>query len=228
MKEEQNQVSEIQAIANSILGIVCECCKKFNAVIHNKCYDCNVLIGLIENAERPVFEYLKLKYNLKDECSQQYLVQEFMENAEQEIPKSPCIPEAKIRELRARLILEEAFETIEVLGVLVTTNCYNIVNYKELKFAPSELICEDSSDLILNFASNISDGLADSLYVILGTAIACGIDLEPIFNEVHRSNMSKFIDGWKDQDGKWIKGPSYSSANLRPIIESQIIKKGDK
>lgn len=68
----------------------------------------------------------------------------------------------------------------------------------------------------------IADALADLKYVVEGTAISCGLDLEPIFNEVHRSNMSKFIDGHRREDGKWIKGPSYSPANLAPIIEEQI------
>src|SRR4051812_4699043 len=36
-----------------------------------------------------------------------------------------------------------------------------------------------------------ADGLGDLLYVIYGCAIACGIDLEPVFAEIHRSNMTK-------------------------------------
>jgi predicted HAD superfamily Cof-like phosphohydrolase len=67
----------------------------------------------------------------------------------------------------------------------------------------------------------VADALADLMYVVLGTAVAYGIDLEPLFQEVHRSNMSKFIDGHRREDGKWIKGPSYSPANLQPIIEAQ-------
>ena len=33
--------------------------------------------------------------------------------------------------------------------------------------------------------------------------------------------MSKFIDGYKREDGKWVKGPSYSPAQLAPIVEDQ-------
>lgn len=68
----------------------------------------------------------------------------------------------------------------------------------------------------------IADSIADSLVVILGTAVACGIDIEPVFQEVMRSNMSKFIDGYRREDGKWMKGPSYSPANIAPIIQCQI------
>lgn len=65
----------------------------------------------------------------------------------------------------------------------------------------------------------IADALADLLYVTLGTAVTCGIPLEACFNEVHRSNMSKFIDGHRREDGKWIKGESYSPANLEPLLK---------
>jgi len=74
----------------------------------------------------------------------------------------------------------------------------------------------------------ITDAIGDLLYVVLGTAVAYGIDIEPIFNGIHRSNMSKFIDGHRREDGKWIKGPSYSPANLQPILDQQVAERKDK
>ena len=65
----------------------------------------------------------------------------------------------------------------------------------------------------------IADAIGDMLYVVLGAAVSHGLDIEPIFEEIHRSNMTKFIDGHMDEAGKWIKGPSYSPANLGTIIE---------
>nr|MBI3612264.1 hypothetical protein [Nitrospirota bacterium] len=62
--------------------------------------------------------------------------------------------------------------------------------------------------------------LADLLYVVYGTAVSCGIDMEPVFREVHRSNMSK-VGGHKRADGKWVKPPGYSPADLRPILAAQ-------
>lgn len=68
----------------------------------------------------------------------------------------------------------------------------------------------------------VADAIADMLVVVLGTAVAHGIDIQPIFDEVMDSNMTKFIDGHKDSGGKWIKGPSYTPANIKPLIEAQM------
>jgi predicted HAD superfamily Cof-like phosphohydrolase len=70
----------------------------------------------------------------------------------------------------------------------------------------------------------IADALGDLLYVIYGTAIAYGIDMESVFNEIHRSNMSKANpDGSvnKREDGKIIKSASYSPARIKEIIALQ-------
>ena len=66
----------------------------------------------------------------------------------------------------------------------------------------------------------VAKELADLLYVVYGTAVSCGIDMAPVFREVHRSNMSK-VGGHKRADGKWMKPPNYSPARLQPILAAQ-------
>ena len=67
---------------------------------------------------------------------------------------------------------------------------------------------------------NIAKELADLLYVVFGTAVSYGIDMEPVFQEVQRSNMSK-VGGYKREDGKWVKPATYSPADIPPILASQ-------
>ncbi|GJL59573.1 MAG: hypothetical protein NPIRA03_24300 [Nitrospirales bacterium] len=71
--------------------------------------------------------------------------------------------------------------------------------------------------------SSIAKELADLLYVVYGTAVSLGIDMEPVFQEVHRSNMSK-VGGHKREDGKWVKPPTYSPASLDKILEAQSLQ----
>jgi predicted HAD superfamily Cof-like phosphohydrolase len=66
----------------------------------------------------------------------------------------------------------------------------------------------------------IAKELADLLYVVYGTAVSYGIDMGPVFSEVHRSNMSK-VGGYKREDGKWVKPPTYSAAAIEPILAEQ-------
>jgi predicted HAD superfamily Cof-like phosphohydrolase len=68
--------------------------------------------------------------------------------------------------------------------------------------------------------SAVAKELADLLYVTYGTAVSYGIDMEPVFQEVHRSNLSK-VGGYKRADGKWVKPPTYSPADIDPILVAQ-------
>jgi predicted HAD superfamily Cof-like phosphohydrolase len=72
----------------------------------------------------------------------------------------------------------------------------------------------DKSDFV-----EMVDALADILVVTYGTAIEMGVDLEPVFAEVHRSNMSK--DGGLDVGGKVMKGPSFSPPDLAKELTQQ-------
>jgi predicted HAD superfamily Cof-like phosphohydrolase len=86
------------------------------------------------------------------------------------------------------------------------------------------LIHEEFEELKEAMAKNdlagIAKELADLLYVVYGTAVSYGIDMDPVFREVHRSNMSK-VGGYKRDDGKWVKPLTYSPAAIEPILAQQ-------
>jgi predicted HAD superfamily Cof-like phosphohydrolase len=63
------------------------------------------------------------------------------------------------------------------------------------------------------------DALADLLVVVYGAAVEMGVDLEPVFREVHRSNMSK--NGGKDAGGKILKGLGFSPPDIAAELRKQ-------
>jgi len=68
--------------------------------------------------------------------------------------------------------------------------------------------------------TEIADGIADSIVVLLGTAISYGIDIRPIWDEVHRTNMAK-IGGGKDTGGKSIKPEGWQPPDITRLLREQ-------
>jgi len=68
--------------------------------------------------------------------------------------------------------------------------------------------------------AGIADAIADGIYFLLGTASAYGLEMEPIFREIHRSNMTKIQP--EGGDAKAVKGLDYSEPDLLSIIERQM------
>lgn len=69
------------------------------------------------------------------------------------------------------------------------------------------------------------DALADIAYVIFGTAEAWGVDLGPMFDEVHRANMSKITEDGRvlrREDGKILKPSTYSPPDLERVLDDQV------
>lgn len=65
--------------------------------------------------------------------------------------------------------------------------------------------------------------LADLVYVIYGTAVALGIDLDKAVELVHTSNMSKVGDDGLPQyreDGKVLKGPNYKAPDMTSTVKN--------
>lgn len=74
----------------------------------------------------------------------------------------------------------------------------------------------------------IADALGDLLYVVYGAAVTYGVDLEPIFKEIHRANMSKGAGHAPCRpDGKVCKGDHYEAPRLKEILAAQIADEGE-
>jgi predicted HAD superfamily Cof-like phosphohydrolase len=178
-------------------------------------------------------------------------VQDFMEFFGQKIPSLPTKLSFEESKLRANLILEEVFETItKGLGLRVFINEGNndlTIHEGNLKSIEISYFKDKDTDLV-----ELADGVGDIFYVSEGTASAAGIDMEPVHEEIHSSNMSKawtaadlqqakemYPDATvehyggelyrlKRPDGKIIKSPNYKPANIKRIIDKQIVAPDQK
>ncbi len=70
----------------------------------------------------------------------------------------------------------------------------------------------------------IADALGDKMYILFGTIIAHGLQdkIEEVFDEIHRSNMSKLDENGKPiyrEDGKILKSQKYFKPDIKSILE---------
>jgi predicted HAD superfamily Cof-like phosphohydrolase len=86
----------------------------------------------------------------------------------------------------------------------------------------ARLICSEAAEFLESADKDdfveMADALADLLVVVYGAAVEMGVDLEPVFAEVHRSNMSK--NGGKDSGGKILKGPGFTPPDLAKVLRA--------
>ena len=88
------------------------------------------------------------------------------------------------------------------------------------------LLAEEMSEYQMAEADNdiveIADALADIIYIACGTAVAYGIPLDKIFDEVHRSNMAKLVDGKPlyREDGKVMKPAGWKAPDVKAILDT--------
>lgn len=69
----------------------------------------------------------------------------------------------------------------------------------------------------------IADALGDQLYILCGTILKHGMQniIEDVFDEIHRSNMSKLGENGMPllrDDGKILKGPGYTKPELKQFF----------
>lgn len=111
-----------------------------------------------------------------------------------------------------------------------------------------DLIDEEMDELChaygINDTVGMADGAIDLIYVTIGLLHAMGLNPKPLWDEVQRSNMSKFLiepcvfcgtkgcehcDGegefykvLRREDGKILKGPKYFPPDLSRIVTEQL------
>lgn len=95
----------------------------------------------------------------------------------------------------------------------------------ELRTLRKRLLEEEFHEYLEGEANNdlreIADALGDIIYIAYGTAVAYGLPMKEIFDEIHRSNMSKLGEDGKPiyrEDGKVLKGPNYTPPDIASII----------
>jgi predicted HAD superfamily Cof-like phosphohydrolase len=65
-----------------------------------------------------------------------------------------------------------------------------------------------------------ADAIVDLIYVLIGRAVAYGIDLRPLWDEVHRSNMAKAPRILR-ADGKVLKPPGWTPPDVAGLLAKQ-------
>lgn len=68
--------------------------------------------------------------------------------------------------------------------------------------------------------THVAQELADLVYVTLGAAARLGIDLGPVFDEVHRANLAK-AGGPRRADGKLLKPPGWTPPDIQAVLQKQ-------
>ncbi len=165
-------------------------------------------------------------------------VKEFMVTAGQPVVKTPNVMPEDRNKLRIALLFEELREYAEASGL----------DYYFKSLAKHSLDTKDIVDSKVDLVEQL-DALCDMQYVLSGAIHENGMGevFDDAFNEVHRSNMSKFcVDNteafntmnmyseqgiptyydtaknpivvYRKEDSKVLKSINYSPANLKPFI----------
>lgn len=85
------------------------------------------------------------------------------------------------------------------------------------------LMVEELQEAIWALAINdeilLADALGDLEYVVKGTAVTYSIPLDEIFDEIHKSNMTKIKRDMETNPRMRDKGPDYVAPDIKGILE---------
>ncbi|HXS77504.1 MAG TPA: hypothetical protein VN753_15090 [Terracidiphilus sp.] len=171
-----------------------------------------------------------------------------MKQFEQEVKESPEMPDPATRLLRARLVFEEALEFVRACGCTVTSGSQSrVIDSLAVEHDPSgtpdlvEYVDGCIDQLVVTYGALNAAGIqAESAWDEVQRSNMskawphCSIcdavlELGPASDLVHPGDSYAHGGSWstvlkvhKREDGKFIKAPTYSPANLKRVIKEQI------
>jgi len=95
---------------------------------------------------------------------------------------------------------------------LITRDAYKCLNFEQqVSNRISSFICATTQEMR-------ECHLQTALRMCMEYSLYLGLPISRIFDEIHRANMTKFIDGYMNEDGKWKGGASTEKPNLEQFI----------
>lgn len=106
-------------------------------------------------------------------------------------------------------------EKITLISERDYTLRYNLIKEENEEYLHA---CQNN-DLV-----EIADALGDQLYILFGTILKHGLQhkIEEVYDEIHRSNMSKLDEKGQPifrEDGKILKSSLYFKPNIKNILD---------
>lgn len=130
------------------------------------------------------------------------------------------------KSLRFKEIIDKVRDFHEAFGI---ENAQNMTSDpKKTEYELRHRLMMEENDEYLEAAKDadikeIADAVGDMLYILCGTILKHGLEdkIEPLFEEIHRSNMSKLDKNGKPiyrEDGKILKSERYFKPDIMKII----------
>jgi len=119
--------------------------------------------------------------------------------------------------------IEQVKEFNKVFGVTHTPPMlrHNMIEEELNEYLDS--FTDDNYHIIPADKVEQADAIGDMLYLVFGAVIDAGLEdkIEAIFDEIHKSNLSKLEDGKviRRADGKVLKGKNYFKPNIKAILD---------
>ena len=171
-----------------------------------------------------------------------------MKQFEQEVKESPELPDAPTRMLRARLVFEEALEFVRACGCTVHSGSGDpVINEIAVQLDPNgtpdfvEYVDGCIDQLVVTYGALNAAGVeAQSAWDEVQRSnmskawphcSVCDAVLErgpgselvhPGDSYAHGGTWKTILKVHKRDDGKFIKAPTYSPANIKRVIEEQL------
>lgn len=116
---------------------------------------------------------------------------------------------------------------VSVAGMLKTVSASALSTWssggkQDTRVFRMHLMLEELAEVVIELArreeANLLKELADLLYVVYGTAVAFGLPIDAMFDEVHASNMTKNAGAFHDRSGSKGKDANYKKADPIAVL----------